>query len=52
MPRSFLSLLLGLTLALPAFAVANTPAEADAFVADVIARWSEVVKAGNITPEE
>lgn len=32
--------------------LANSPAEADAFVADEIARWSEVVKAGNITPEE
>ncbi|WP_199259069.1 Bug family tripartite tricarboxylate transporter substrate binding protein [Paracoccus binzhouensis] len=32
--------------------LANSPAEADAFVAQEIDRWAEVVKAGNITPEQ
>ncbi|WP_435169860.1 Bug family tripartite tricarboxylate transporter substrate binding protein [Falsirhodobacter sp. 1013] len=32
--------------------LANTPEEADAFVAEEIARWSEVIKAGNITPAD
>ena len=31
--------------------IANTPAEADAFVAAEIDRWTEVVKAGEIKPE-
>ncbi|MDH2327717.1 tripartite tricarboxylate transporter substrate binding protein [Cereibacter sp. SYSU M97828] len=31
--------------------LANSPVEADAFVADEIARWTEVIKAGNISPE-
>lgn len=31
--------------------LANSPDEADAFVAKEIERWTEVVKAGNITPE-
>lgn len=31
--------------------LANSPEEADAFVADEIARWSEVIEAGDITPE-
>lgn len=32
--------------------LANTPAEADAFVAKEIDRWAQVVKAGDIKPSE
>lgn len=45
MPRSFLSLLLGLTLALPALAAANTPAEAEALLKDRDPRAAGVVAA-------
>ncbi|WP_374605103.1 tetratricopeptide repeat protein [Arenimonas sp.] len=45
MPRFFLSLLLGLSLVLPAFAAANTLAEAEALLKDRDPRAAEVVAA-------